>query len=130
MSDRVRYEGGCHCGAVRLEVFAEARPACHDCNCSVCSMSGYIHLIVPASRFRLLQGEDALTTYTFGSGVAKHRFCRQCGTKPFYIPRSNPDGVSVNVRCLDDPPEYELESFDGRNWEQNAAALAHLSKDE
>jgi hypothetical protein len=93
-------------------------------------MSGFLHLIVPAAGFRLLRGEEALTTYTFGTGVAKHRFCRHCGIKSFYVPRSNPDGFSVNLRCIDEGSVegFEVESFDGRNWEQNAGRLAHLSR--
>ena len=127
MSELRKYQGGCHCGAVRFEVEGDARPVCQGCNCSICAMSGHVHMIVPASHFRLLQGEGQLETYTFGSGVAQHRFCRSCGIKPFYIPRSNPDGVDVNLRTLDEPPEHDLEPFDGRNWEKNAASLAHLS---
>jgi hypothetical protein len=93
-------------------------------------MSGFWHLIVPASRFRLLSGAEVLTEYTFNTGVAKHRFCSVCGVKSFYIPRSNPDGVDVNARCLDEGSiiEIEIEPFDGQNWEQGAAALAHLSR--
>ena len=92
-------------------------------------MSGFWHLIVPAASFRLVAGADELTEYTFTTGVAKHRFCRVCGIKSFYIPRSNPDGVDVNARCLDEGSieGIEVEPFDGRNWEQGAAALAHLS---
>ena len=125
----MKYQGSCHCGAVRYEVQAPAQIECHKCNCSICSRSGYLHLIVPASKFRLLQGEDYLTTYTFDSGEAKHRFCKVCGIKSFYIPRSNPDGIDVNVRCLDPQPErIDIELFDGENWEQNAHKLAHLSE--
>ncbi len=93
-------------------------------------MSGFLHLIVPESRFRLLTGHEDLVEYTFNTGVAKHRFCRVCGIKSFYIPRSNPDGVDVNVRCLDEGTVTGLtiEPFDGRNWEQNADSLAHLSQ--
>ena len=92
-------------------------------------MSGFLHLIVPASRFRLLSGADELSEYTFNTGVAKHRFCRVCGVKSFSIPRSNPDGVDVNVRCLDPGTvrSMRIEAFDGQNWEDNAAALGHLS---
>jgi hypothetical protein len=122
--------GGCHCGAVRFEALVPAAPVAHDCNCSMCSKSGYLHLIVPASAFRLLSGEAMLTTYAFGTGVAKHRFCRSCGVKSFYVPRSNPDGFSVNVRCLDAAPEdLSVESFDGRNWEANARSLGILSRE-
>ena len=93
----VAHRGGCHCGAVRFEVDAPARLLVHDCNCSICAMSGFQHLIVPGSRFRLLAGADALTEYTFNTGVARHLFCRRCGVKSFYEPRSNPDGYSVNA---------------------------------
>ena len=127
----VTYRGGCHCRRVRFEVDAPRRLHVQDCNCSLCRMSGFWHLIVPASRFRLLSGAEVLTEYTFNTGVAKHRFCSVCGVKSFYIPRSNPDGVDVNARCLDEGSiiEIEIEPFDGQNWEQGAAALAHLSRD-
>jgi hypothetical protein len=71
-----------------------------------------------------------MTTYTFNTKVAQHYFCRTCGIKPFYIPRSNPDGIDVNVRCLDSIPEsLTVTPFDGRNWERHAHELAHLSRD-
>ena len=123
------YHGGCHCGAVRFEVEAPEKFTALECNCTMCAMTGFLHLIVPESKFRLVKGEENLTTYTFNTGVAKHRFCRTCGIKSFYIPRSNPDGVDVNVRCLDEPPDaVAIEPFDGRNWEAHGAELAHLSK--
>lgn len=126
----VVHRGGCHCGRVRFEVEAPATLRVQECNCSLCRMSGFWHLIVPAARFRLLSGQDDITEYTFNTGVAKHRFCRVCGVKSFYIPRSNPDGVDVNARCLDEgsATSIEVEPFDGRNWEQNAGSLAHLSR--
>jgi hypothetical protein len=122
------YSGSCHCGAVTFEVEAPEQLEVERCNCSICSKSGFLHLIVPPGRFRLLSGEDYLSTYTFNTGVAKHTFCRVCGVKPFYTPRSNPDGVDVNVNCLDTPPaSIHIAEFDGRNWEQNAHRLAHKS---
>ncbi|MDB6062753.1 MAG: aldehyde-activating protein [Verrucomicrobiaceae bacterium] len=124
------YRGGCHCGAVRFEVEASGPIKCEDCNCSICAKSGFLHLIVPKSKFKLLQGESSLTTYTFNTGVAQHRFCNICGVKSFYIPRSNPDGVDVNVRCLEPiPADFIVEPFDGQNWEQHGHKLAHMSKD-
>lgn len=124
------YRGSCHCGAVEFEVEAPERIECSECNCSICAKSGYLHLIVPKSKFRLLKGEESLTTYTFNTGVAKHTFCRTCGIKSFYVPRSNPDGYSVNVRCLEPQPQaLAIEPFDGRNWEQHGPRVAHLSKD-
>jgi hypothetical protein len=127
--DPVTHRGGCHCGAVRFEVRAPAAVTVQRCNCSICAKTAFLHLIVPGADFRLLQGADALATYTFNTGVARHRFCRSCGVKSFYVPRSNPDGFSVNLRCLD-PGTVErvlLEDFDGQNWERGGAALAHLS---
>jgi len=124
------HPGGCHCGAVRFEVEAPERVVALDCNCSLCAMTGFVHLIVPASKFRLVKGEEQLATYTFGTGTAKHLFCRICGIKSFYVPRSNPDGFDVNVRCFDRPPPgLVVEPFDGRNWEDNGASLAPLSKE-
>jgi len=127
----VKYSGSCHCGAVAFEVEAPAPLVVQACNCSICTKAGFLHLIVPLSRFRLVRGREDLTTYTFNTGVAKHTFCRTCGMKPFYTPRSNPDGVDVNVNCLDPiPRDVVVEAFDGRHWEANAATLAHLSKAE
>jgi hypothetical protein len=131
MTALVTHRGGCHCGDVAFEVEAPARLTVQDCNCSMCSMTGYLHLIVPANRFRLLRGDDRLTVYTFNTGVARHLFCRRCGIKSFYVPRSNPDGYSVNARCLDRSTieHLAIEPFDGQNWERSAAALAHLSRE-
>lgn len=126
-----RYEGGCHCGAVRFEVVLPEAIEVEECNCSICAKSGNIHVIVPASCFTLLQGEETLTLYTFNTGAAQHLFCSVCGVKSYYIPRSNPDGVAVTWRCLDawETLDVTINPFDGQNWEANAAALAHKSKD-
>ena len=123
--------GGCHCRAVRWEVETPDRVEATSCNCSVCAMTGFVHMIVPESRFRLLSGQGGLTEYTFNTGVAKHLFCSTCGIKSFYRPRSNPNGWSVNARCLDDAEALKIEIgvFDGRNWEAHAESLAHLSRD-
>jgi hypothetical protein len=124
------YRGSCHCGAVRFEVEAPETVRCQECNCSICSKSGFLHLIVPQSKFKLMSGEENLATYIFNTGVAQHRFCKTCGVKSFYIPRSNPDGYDVNVRCLEpQPKELIVEKFDGRNWERNSAGLKHLSEE-
>ena len=127
----VTHRGGCHCGAVAFEVEAPARLRVQDCNCSICAMTGFRHLIVPASRFHLLRGNDDLAEYRFNTGTARHLFCRHCGIKSFYVPRSNPDGFSINVRCLDAATisEVVVEPFDGRHWEQSAASLRHLSRE-
>lgn len=117
-------EGGCHCGAVRFRVEVETFEAT-DCNCSMCTKKGMLHLIVPPERFTLLSGADALGVYTFNTGIAKHRFCKHCGIHPFYTPRSHPNDVDVNIRCLDGEVwrRFALKPFDGRNWEQARATL-------
>lgn len=124
-----RHTGGCHCGRVRFEIEAPASIKATQCNCSICSKTAYLHLFVARQNFNLLRGEDALTTYTFNTGVAQHYFCRHCGIKSFYTPRSHPDGFSVNVRCLDEGTVERLEvlPFDGRNWEQNISKLSPIS---
>jgi hypothetical protein len=125
------YTGSCHCRAVTFEVEAPESVELERCNCSICTKSGYLHMIVPGSRFRLLTGREAITTYRFNSGVAEHSFCRVCGIKPFYTPRSNPDGVDVNFNCLDTrPASITVTDFDGQNWEQNAHKLAHKSRED
>jgi hypothetical protein len=126
----VTHRGGCHCGAVRFEVDAPARVTVSDCNCSICRMSGYLHLIVPASRLRLLQGADSLSEYRFNSGVARHLFCRRCGVKSFYVPRSNPDGYSVNVRCLDEGTleAVSVERFDDTDRAASEARIRDRSR--
>jgi hypothetical protein len=115
--------GGCHCGRVRFEVTAPENVEVVECDCSMCSASGFLHLIVPAEHFKLLKGADALTTYTFNTGVAKHLFCATCGVKSFYVPRSHPDGFSVNARCIDSGTiqSMTVTPFDGRNWEKGRA---------
>jgi hypothetical protein len=120
----IKHTGGCHCGRVRFEVTASARIEVSECNCSICGKTGYLHLMVPRSRFKLLSGEDALTTYRFNTGTAKHLFCSVCGIKSFYVPRSHPDGYSVNARCLDDGTveAMTVEKIDGKNWEQHYPA--------
>lgn len=128
----VVHAGGCHCGVVTFEVDAPARIEALECNCSICTMTGFLHLIVPASRFRLLSGRAALAEYTFGTRVARHLFCRHCGVKSFYVPRSNPDGFSVNVRCL--KPQsiagVAVRAFDDGRREQSEAAIRDLSREE
>jgi hypothetical protein len=120
----MKAKGGCHCGAVRFEAElpAPSVPAL-DCNCSVCRMTGFIHVMVPHERFELVTGRDSLESYRFGTGAAEHLFCRRCGIKSFYQPRSHPDAWSVNANCLDEPVDLAMESFDGATWEQAKAVL-------
>lgn len=127
----ITHRGGCHCRRVRFEVDAPAVVDALDCNCSICRMTGFLHLIVPAARFRLVSGDDALADYRFNTGAARHFFCRHCGVKSFYVPRSHPDGYSINVRCLDPGSVVELRvaPFDDNDREAATAALAHLSRD-
>ncbi len=123
------HKGGCHCGRVTFEVQAAANIKADQCNCSICRMSGYLHIIVPKNDFHLVSGEDALETYRFNSGVAEHYFCRYCGIKSFYVPRSHPNGVSVNANCLvrDTIDSLTVVPFDGENWEENIHKLSPIN---
>ncbi len=127
----VVHRGGCHCGRVRFELDAPADIDVLECNCSICAMTGYLHLIVPAARFRLLSGAEDMAEYSFNTGTAKHRFCRHCGVKSFYVPRSHPDGFSVNARCLDPGTVASMRVvvFDDGDREAATAAIAHLADD-
>ena len=111
-------QGGCHCGRVRFRVTADLG-GITECNCSICTKKGILHLVVAPEQFELLSGANDLATYQFNTGTAKHTFCKVCGIHPFYVPRSDPDKIDVNVRCLDDVDltAISLNRFDGRNWE-------------
>ena len=130
MSELVTHRGGCHCGAVAFEVDAPARLTVSECNCSICRMSGYLHLIVPRTRFRLLRGADSLSSYAFNTGTARHLFCRHCGVKSYYVPRSNPDGFSINARCLEPATIAQLviEPFDDNERAAAEERIRHLSR--
>jgi hypothetical protein len=114
---------------VKFEIEAPADIKATECNCSICKQCGFLHLFVSRDNFRLLQGEESITTYTFNTDVAQHHFCRYCGVKSFYVPRSHPDGFSINVHCIDATTieTLQISQFDGRNWEQNVSKLSSLS---
>jgi len=119
------HNGSCHCGAIKFSITAPARITARRCNCSICTMTGFLHLIIEDKDFTLLQGEDNLGSYRFNTRVARHLFCRTCGVKSFYIPRSHPHGISVNVNCLDHSTieNITIQDFDGQNWEENIERL-------
>jgi putative acetyltransferase len=130
--DLIIHRGGCHCRRVRFQVLAPARLDVLDCNCSICRMTGFLHLIVPDNRFELLAGRDDLAEYTFNTGTARHLFCRHCGIKSFYVPRSHPDGVDVNARCLepDTIAAMAVTAFDDNDRDAQTAAIAYLTATE
>jgi len=117
----IKHRGGCHCGRVRFEVMAPAQIEVGECNCSMCGKTGYLHLTARKDQFKLVSGEDALTNYQFNTKTAKHFFCSHCGIKSFYVPRSHPDGYSIDARCLDEGTVtgMTIRKIDGRNWEKH-----------
>jgi len=124
----VQHSGGCHCGAVSFTFEAPAEMAMTDCNCSICTMTGFQHVFIPQGDMTV-NGMDNITSYTFGTGQAKHMFCKSCGVKSFYIPKSHPDCFSVNYRCIA-PGTLEISKiipFDGQNWEKNIEGLREQS---
>ena len=122
------HRGGCHCGTVRFELEAPEELEVLECNCSMCQKLGFLHLLIPRSQFKLVSGKDDLTSYRFNTGTANHLFCKVCGVKSFYVPRSHPQDISVNARCLEDGTVdmMTITPFDGQNWEESAAELEPL----
>ena len=115
----IEVQGGCHCQAVRFTTQLPDPPVqALDCNCSICRMTGFVHIMVPHADFALEKGAEALTGYRFGTGAAEHLFCARCGIKSFYQPRSHPDSWSVNASCLDEHVELIVDFFDGQHWEE------------
>ena len=116
--------GGCHCGAVRFRVIVD-RFIVENCNCSICQKKGFLHLIVSPEKFTLLRGKDVLSTYMFNTKIAQHTFCSVCGIHSFYRPRSHPQMIDVNLRCLDNNiiDKFTIRPFDGQNWEDNVAQI-------
>jgi hypothetical protein len=123
------HRGGCHCGRVRFEAEAPSALEVLECNCSICHKLGYLHLVVPKADFRLISGAEFLTAYEFNTRTAKHLFCKVCGVKSFYVPRSHPESYSINARCLEDGTVQMMTvtPFDGQHWEEAAEALAPLT---
>jgi hypothetical protein len=117
------YRGGCHCGRIRFEVEGTLERV-EVCNCSICTKTGYLHWYVRPERLRLRTSDGDWATYRFLTRRAENRFCPTCGISPFRIPRSDPDTIDVNVRCLDDvdPATLPVVHFDGRDWEAAHAA--------
>ncbi|MFL0802849.1 MAG: GFA family protein [Agarilytica sp.] len=126
----MKYKGSCHCQKIKFEIEAPENLEADYCNCSICKKSGFLHLIRPLSKFTITEGKEHLSCYTFNTGVAQHTFCKHCGVKPFYTPRSNPDGIDINVNCLDtEAKAVSITKFDGQNWELHAHKITHKSTD-
>ena len=125
MNENILHRGGCHCGKVRFEFEASGDLDISDCNCSICHKVGYLHFKIPKSEFKLLSGENYITTYSFNTGIAQHYFCKCCGVKSYYVPRSHPDKISINVRCIDPGTikSKRIIPFDGQNWKKNIHKL-------
>ena len=119
------HTGGCHCGAITFELQAPATLKATRCNCSLCNMTGFVHVFASKGEFCITSGTDNLTEYRFNTKTARHMFCKTCGVKSFYVPRSHPDGWSVNLNCIEQSTVESVEygDFDGANWEANIAGL-------
>jgi len=124
-SNLIEYSGSCHCGAIKFTVRAPAKLSVVECNCSICYASGFLHLHIKNENFSLLSGAKKLVAYRFNTKKACHTFCKTCGVKPFYRPRSHPNDYSINVRCLDIPSAgtMSITPFDGKNWEENISTF-------
>lgn len=122
-------DGQCHCGALRFRALIHDNATAYRCNCSICKVNGFIHLRVPEPEFQLLKGDDEITEYRFNTMTARHMFCRVCGVKPFYRPRSNPTEFTVNMNCLtgDLDASIQVRDFDGVHWEASIGLHADLT---
>tara|TARA_B100001250_G_C19767334_1_gene775393 strand:- start:924 stop:1274 length:351 start_codon:yes stop_codon:yes gene_type:complete len=110
------YFGGCHCGDIKFKFYSKEFVEVWKCNCSICSLSDYEHLFVNHDDFKVIKGEELISEYSFNSETAKHLFCKNCGTKSFYQPRSHPDSYSINLKCVQEPPKINnVVKFDGKN---------------
>jgi hypothetical protein len=118
-----KYIGGCHCGRIRFEVEGELQTV-SVCNCSMCTKTGYLHWTVAPEQVRLLTEPDTWVTYRFLTRTSQNRFCPVCGISPFRVPRSDPDKLTINARCLDgvDPRAIPVTFFDGQKWEASMRA--------
>lgn len=130
IEEKIDYSGGCHCQAIRFEVKANKFLTVIKCNCSICIMKQNHHFIVPKEDFKLVQGEELLTTYTFNTKTAQHKFCKVCGVQSFYIPRSHPHRLAVTFYCLDKYPKinYKIIEFDGVNWEKEMETNSEIKQ--
>jgi len=114
----MKYTGSCHCQKVKFEVELTIKEVL-ACNCSICQRKGTLLAFAPASQFKLLSGEGALTDYQFGKKSLHHYFCSTCGVTSFASGKM-PDGTptrAINVRCLDgvDISTIKIKNFDGRS---------------
>jgi hypothetical protein len=116
--EMAKYGGGCHCGRVRYEVETDLNPVI-SCNCSICQKQGALWAFPKPVQFTLLSGVDDLTDYLFNKKTIHHLFCRNCGVASFARGKNadGSEGVSINVRCLDDIDVHALTltPFDGKS---------------
>ena len=114
------YIGGCHCGEIKFSFHSEESVQIWKCNCSICEMLDYDHLFIKHDLLKIISGRELIQEYVFKTETAKHLFCKLCGIKSFYQPRSHPDVFSVNLKCVDNPPKVrEVVQFDGLNFEES-----------
>jgi hypothetical protein len=131
MSERIKYQGSCHCGRVSFEL--ETRlDYVMECNCSLCRRIGALWHGASEPNLRITSGESELVLYQFNTKTAKHYSCKHCGVHPFSRPRLDPTRWAVNVRCIDgaDLSALPLKHFDGANWEAAASALYAQRKEQ
>ena len=125
-----KYFGECHCKSIRFEFYCRKDVSIVKCNCSICSITNFLHLIIPHKDFILLRGKEHLHTYQFNKNIAKHFFCKICGIKSFYQPRSHKNCFSINYNSVINPPKIKsVNSFNGRDFENNIKALREISTD-
>lgn len=124
--------GGCHCGAVRYEMPAEA---IHQalCHCSDCRR----HSGAPMVAWGLVRQDQLQVTgetkeYASSESGRRH-FCPACGTSLFYTNEIVfPGQVDVQVATLDDPdaiaPTAQIQTAERIGWMERAHELPQFER--
>lgn len=115
---RILHKGACHCGAVQFKVkLTDELNTARRCTCSMCSRRGAVAVSAELKDIEFTLGEEQLTCYSFGTGVAQHYFCSVCGIYTHHQRRSNPTQFGINLSCLEGETPFldEVPVLDGKN---------------
>ncbi len=105
----MKYSASCHCGNVKLTLETDLKIV-KQCNCSICKRKNAKMNILPKDAIISISGEENLSTYQFGTNVAKHYFCKNCGIYTHHQRKSDPNGIGVNIGCIDDIDSFQYDA--------------------
>ena len=105
----MKYNVSCHCGKVKLLIETDLK-ILKQCNCSICKRKNAKMNILPKDAIISISGEENLSTYQFGTNLAKHYFCKKCGIYTHHQRKSDPNGIGVNIGCIDDIDSFQYDA--------------------